>query len=395
MDASRPARVDALSGLRFAAALGILLFHYGGSFTVSAPAWVERLRTGGHAWVGLFYVLSGFVLAYANPRPLDGAETRAFWAARFARLYPAYLVAFLLYVPFVFDKWWPRGAEGLIKGGIVAGACLTLTQAWLPPIARIWNPPGWSTSVVAAFYAAFPRILRWLAPRSRAGLWRVAGLAWAASLALPLLYLAVQPDGPGAELLPREPRWLEALKFHPFPRAGEFVAGVALGLLVRTRGVALRRFGGTAATAALAAVVALLAWGGAPYVLLHNGLVVPLWAVVLVGLASDPGCALARVLGSRLGRALGDASFALYALQDPLWRVARTLTGRTEIEPSAGFTAIFAVLAVAVAVAVSRGFERPARRRLRRWLALPQLGPRTERAGRPAPDEVRPEPSRA
>jgi peptidoglycan/LPS O-acetylase OafA/YrhL len=394
METDRPARVDALSGLRFWAALGILLFHYGGAFTAGLPAWVERVRTGGHVWVGLFYVLSGFVLAYANPRPLDGPGRRAFFAARFARLYPAYLLAFALYAPFVLDRWWGGGAAGLAKGAVVALACLTLTQAWLPPIARIWNPPGWSTSVVASFYLAFPHLLRWLAPRSRTVLWRAAAVAWAASLALPLLYVLAAPDGPGAELLAREPRWLEALKFHPLARLGEFVAGVALGLLVRTRGASLGRAGGPAALAALGTAAALLAWGSAPYAFLHNGLLVPLFAIVVVGLASDGGSLPARLLGGRLARALGDASFALYALQDPLWRLARTLHG-DPAPAGLAFTAAFTLLAVVVAVAVSRGLERPARRWLRRWLALPPPGPRAERAGTPAPDVVRSEPSRA
>ncbi len=394
METDRPARVDALSGLRFWAALGILLFHYGGAFTAGLPAWVERIRTGGHVWVGLFYVLSGFVLAYANPRPLDGPARRAFFAARFARLYPAYLLAFALYAPFVLHRWWGGGADGLAKGAVVALACLTLTQAWLPPIARIWNPPGWSTSVVASFYLAFPHLLRWLAPRSRAALWRAAAVAWAGSLALPLLYVLAAPDGPGAELLAREPRWLEALKFHPLARLGEFIAGVALGLLVRTRGASLGRAGGPAALAALGVAAALLAWGGAPYAFLHNGLFVPLFAIVVVGLASDAASAPARLLGGPLSRALGDASFALYALQDPLWRVARTLHG-DPAPAGLAFTAAFTVLAVVVAVAVSRGLERPARRWLRRWLALPPPAPRAERAGTPAPDVVRPEPSRA
>lgn len=394
MESDRPARVDALSGLRFWAALGILLFHYGGAFTAGLPAWVERLRTGGHVWVGLFYVLSGFVLAYANPRPLDASGQRAFWTARFARLYPAYLLAFALYAPFALERWEGSGAAGIAKGAVVALACLTLTQAWLPPIARIWNPPGWSTSVVASFYLAFPRLLRVLAPRSRTALWVVAAAAWGASLGLPLLYVTIAPDGAGAEILAREPRWLEALKFHPLARAGEFVAGVALGLLVRTRGVRLGRAGGPAALAALAAGAALLAWGDAPYVFLHNGLIVPLFAIVVLGLASDARSVLARLLGSRLGRDLGDASFALYALQDPLWRTARALHG-DPAPASAAFTAGFVVLAVVIAVAVSRGLERPARRWLRRWLALPPPEPRAERAGTPAPERVRSEPSQA
>jgi peptidoglycan/LPS O-acetylase OafA/YrhL len=391
MNGSRPARVDALSGLRFAAALAILGFHVGAPLLAGAPAWAERIRAGGYVWVGLFYVLSGFVLAYAHASPDHFASPgarRAFLAARLARLYPAYLLAFVLYAPFALERWWGGGPGAVARGAVVALACLLLVQAWLPPLARIWNPPGWSTSVVASFYVAFPWLHRRLAPRSRAALWRVALAAWLASLALPLAYLALAPDGPGAVLLAREPRWLEALKFHPVARAGEFAAGVALGLLVRTRGVTLGRAGGPLALAALAAAAAVLAWGRVPYVLLHDGALVPLFAVAVLGLASDATSPPARALASRAGRALGDAAFALYALQDPLWRWARALAGEAT-PPTPAFAAAFCAVATAIAVAVSRGMERPARRWLRRWLALPPPSPRAERAQGPAPDAIR------
>src|SRR5512138_3534920 len=90
MQEHRPARVDALSGLRFAAAAGILLFHAGKPLLAGAPAWAERIRAGGYVWVGLFYLLSGFVLAHAHPTPMDAPARREFLVARLARLYPAY-----------------------------------------------------------------------------------------------------------------------------------------------------------------------------------------------------------------------------------------------------------------------------------------------------------------
>ena len=322
----RADRLAPLTGVRFGAALGILLFHYGAPLLTGAPAWATTLQRGGHAWVSLFYVLSGFVLAWANPTPMGRAERRSFYATRLARLYPAYLLAFVLSAPFALEHWSADGPLGLLKTGIVAGATLLLVQAWLPPIARLWNTPGWSTSVVAAFYAAFPFVVTRLARLSRRGLALALAAAWASSLALPLLYLALRPDGPGAELLAREPVWLEALKFHPIARGGEFLAGVALGLLHR-RGLAVpRRAGGALAIAAFGLALAGLAWGGLPYVLLHNGLLVPLWVAAILGLATGEGL-VARALASRPAQALGDASFALYALQGPLWRWSELLFG--------------------------------------------------------------------
>jgi peptidoglycan/LPS O-acetylase OafA/YrhL len=376
VDARRPDRLAALTGLRFAAALGILLYHQGGPVLAGAPAWAERIRTGGHVWVGLFYLLSGFVLAWAHPVPMASAERRAFWAARLARLYPAYLLAFLLAAPFALERWAAGGPFASAKAAAAAAAALLLVQAWFPPIARLWNAPGWSTSVVLAFYAAFPFAAARLSRLSRRGLWVALGSAWAVSLAFPLAWLLLRPDGDVPNLTWYEPPWLVALKFHPLARAGEFLAGVALGLLHR-RGLALPRAASAAAPLALVAAIAIVGSGGAPYVLLHNGLLAPLFAVAIVGLAQGTG-PLARVLGSAPARALGDASFALYALQEPLWLWARRLAGEPQAPASRAFVVAFSAAAIGIAVAVSRWLERPARRALRAAL---RGGPHPARAG--------------
>ena len=386
VDPRRTDRLAALTGLRFAAALGILLFHQGGPLLAGAPAWADRIRTGGHVWVGLFYVLSGFVLARAHPFPMDARARRAFWAARLARLYPAYLLAFALAAPFALERWAAGGPLAAAKAAAVAGAALLLVQAWVPPVARLWNAPGWSTSVVLAFYAAFPFAAARLGRLSRRGLAGALAGAWALSLLLPLVYLALRPDGPVADPAWSEPPWLLALKFHPLARAGEFLAGVALGLL-HARGLVFRRGAAVAAPLALLAAAGVLASGAAPYVLLHDGLLVPLFAVAVLALAQGRGV-LARALGSAPARALGDASFALYVLQEPLWLWGRRLAGG-DGPASPAFVLCYAAAAIAIALAVARALERPARRALRALTA-----PRAAAApggGEPAPvREARP-----
>jgi peptidoglycan/LPS O-acetylase OafA/YrhL len=369
-------RLAPLIGLRFAAAFAIVLFHFGGPLVSGAPDWAERIRTGGHVWVGLFYVLSGYVLARANPDPLGPSERRAFWVARLARLYPAYLLAFALAAPFAIERWADGGPVALAKGAIVATAALLLVHAWAPPLARLWNAPGWSTSVIASFYVVFPFLTARLHRLSRRGLALTAVASWAATILLPLAYLALRPDGAVTSLTWEEPFWLATLKFHPLARAGEFLVGVTLGLL-HARGVTLARLGGRAAAIALAAAVALLAWDPFPYVLLHNGILVPLLAIAVIGLARGNGLA-SRALGSAPMRVLGDASFALYALQEPLWLWARALAAPDATAPaSATFVVGFMACAVAVSVGVSHLLERPARRALRTLLgAAPRPAPR-------------------
>jgi peptidoglycan/LPS O-acetylase OafA/YrhL len=375
-------RLRGLAGLRFGAALALLFFHHADAFTASAPPWAEAIRTGGYVWVGLFYVLSGFVLARSYPGPLSPGERRAFWAARIARLYPAYLLAFLLAAPFAIERWATTATPAAsAKGAGVALASLLLVQAWFPSIARLWNAPGWSTSVVLSFYVAFPFVVARLSRLRRRGLWLALAGAWGLSLAAPLLYLALQPDGPVAVLTWNEPRWLLALKFHPLARAGEFLAGVALGLLHRRGALALGRAAPLAGPLALATALAVLAWGGAPYPLLHDGLLVPLFALLIVSVASERG-PLARILSWGPAQVLGDASFAIYVLQEPLYMWAHLAVGEARSLTWA-FLVAWAAGTIVVALVVARLIERPARRALRGLMA------------RPAPYRAAPDPTGA
>jgi peptidoglycan/LPS O-acetylase OafA/YrhL len=374
MDDARPARLGALTGLRFVAAAGILLFHHGGPLVRGAPGWLARIVLGGHVWVSLFFLLSGFVLAWNHPAPLAQPERRAFWAARAARLYPAYLLGFLLSAPFALERWRGEGPSGAAKAVIAALFCLLLAQAWVTPIARLWNPPGWSTSAAAAFYAGFPFLTARLSRASRRGLALAAGGAWLGGVAVACAAVAL--GGDAAIAGGRESPWIAVVKFHPLARGGEFVCGVSLGLLAR-RGYSLGRLGPLVAVAGIGAVLLTLASGAAPDLLVHNGLLAPAFAGAILGLAEGRGL-LARALGSRALVALGDASFALYALQDPLWRWVKALTGTADRPSTPRFALAFCATAVSVSLGVARWIERPLQRALR---PVPRL---RERRGEPA-----------
>ncbi len=89
-------RIVRLDGLRFLAALAVVMFHYafrgeaiGVMPALNLPEWFAGISKHGYLGVNLFFMISGFVIAWsAHERPaLD------FAAARLARLYPAHLAA--------------------------------------------------------------------------------------------------------------------------------------------------------------------------------------------------------------------------------------------------------------------------------------------------------------
>jgi peptidoglycan/LPS O-acetylase OafA/YrhL len=92
-----------LTGIRGMAALLVMLYHYATAATFPVFHLVELRK--GYLGVDLFFVLSGFVLALRYGDRFRTALSRndyaAFLQARFARLYPAYIVITLLY----YAKW--------------------------------------------------------------------------------------------------------------------------------------------------------------------------------------------------------------------------------------------------------------------------------------------------
>lgn len=365
--------LDALTGLRFFAALHVVLFHFAAPVLAQGPApqWLRDLSGAGYSAVGVFFVLSGFVLAwnYLDAGGRMETDPRAFWAARVARVYPVYLLTFLLSAPptiaaSVADNGWKVAAVKLAVG---AAGALALVQAWVPRLALYWNPPGWSVSVEAFFYALFPRLARWLPRLSPSRLPVALGAVWLLGLVPPLLYVWLLPDGPGPVDAHSGGFWLDALKFSPLMRLPEFLFGVLLGqAFVRERAVGTARGSGAVLAAVGAALLVAAGMAGAriPYPLMHNALLAPASGLLVYGLARGGG-----LLGWGLSRPwlvqLGGASYALYLLQFPVSEAVKVLAPRVGLGSPAGILALVVGLGVPASLLVHRWVETPLRSRVR------------------------------
>jgi peptidoglycan/LPS O-acetylase OafA/YrhL len=92
-------RIVRLDGLRFFAALCVVFFHFafrgaaaGVMPVLDLPSWFVLTSQYGYLGVSLFFMISGFVIAYSA----EGRAPLEFAAARFARLYPSHLAAVTL-----------------------------------------------------------------------------------------------------------------------------------------------------------------------------------------------------------------------------------------------------------------------------------------------------------
>ncbi|RKG93546.1 acyltransferase family protein [Corallococcus terminator] len=368
--------LDVLTGLRFLAAAHIGAYHlYHMVFTgTEAPPGLHGLLDSGYVSVGFFFVLSGFILGYHHlERPPDTREVRkAFWVARFARVYPLYALGLVLAAPAFFKglhaAWVEAPGELWRLDGALVLAPL-LMQSWVPWTALAWNGAGWSLAVEAVFYAVFPFLAVRLGQTGPRALMLGAGVAYALALVLPVLYLLVDPDHTTASSYHSGP-WMRALRFNPVARLPEFILGLFAGRYFllradtapRPRPVVLMALG-------VVILAALMASTSLPFPLMHNGLLAPVFAALLVLLPRSQGF-VARVLASRPFCFLGEASYSLYILHMPLLFTWKSVMKRLEVSTtSVGAVVVLTVGVLVLCVLAHQWVEKPARRWIRAWWA--------------------------
>ena len=356
----------ALTGLRFFAAAWVVFYHHAAAaLPTRTPSGLRNAASHGYLGVNFFYLLSGFILAYsyaersASVVALRGTR-RAFWMNRFSRVFPLYFTAWLVTAPFVVAHRLATDAAPLmrvLKLVVAAVVSLGLVQAWLPGAHAWWNPPSWSISVEAFFYAIFPWVLpRLLSQRtSRRGL---ALVVWMSSLLVPILYMMF---GVGD-------LQLAAVKYQPLLHVPTFVLGILLADVFHAQladpangSRVLRRplLLGALGLGAIALVVSRPVSAFHP--LIHNGLLSPAFAAVMLAVALKASPVSVALSGPTLVR-LGEASFGIYILQAPLWLVWRkNVSG---LSSGVDF-AIFFVMLCSVAMVTHRAIELPLQRRLR------------------------------
>jgi peptidoglycan/LPS O-acetylase OafA/YrhL len=357
--------VPQLTFTRYVAALIVVFFHFGGGVGADPGSWLGVLRQG-PAMVAYFFVLSGFILATVYGAPADAAARRKFWIARFARIYPVYLLALVITLVLVAGS-----GERISRSAALLQA--TLLQAWVPNRIGMLNYPGWSLSVEAFFYAVFPG-LAWLL--FRIGTSRVVAIAGA-------LWLVSWVAGEAGERLAPRTGWaFDFWHYNPLLHLNSFVVGVAAGVVMRRHRDALLQSrwivgGGALALWFGALFVAVLFFAGQVALArvtglalaTDRGLLAPLFAVSIVGLALDRS-RIANALAAPPLVMLGEASYSVYILQAPLWALYRPALGPWIESPALSFV-VYATLLTFVSVATSYAFERPARAWIRRRMQDP------------------------
>jgi peptidoglycan/LPS O-acetylase OafA/YrhL len=342
----------------------------------------------------LFFCLSGFLIHsiyhdLATPTP---GALRQFFVARFARIYPLYLLLLAVEIYVYYEPAF--GGRSFGERVLVLASFLTLTQSWFyafvggSVLSLVVFGIAWSISTEWFFYAVYPFLARLLARLRSIGAVALAlgATVIAAHLLLYAAFLVVvrvgvdtSPQAFGSSFV----RWLFYLS--PYVRFLDFLTGALAAQLYLTLPRTISRVERTGGI-----IVALLM--GVLTILIFdrmridnaNGLHTYYWFLHLsYGLTPMLTvivfCAARyfRMDGSRalVGAVLaGEASYSLYLLHELFF--TRIFAWPYVLAPHAKGYAVhaFALLVsvgftIAVSLGMFRAFESPLRRFLRRLLA--------------------------
>lgn len=386
--------IASLDGLRFIAA-GTVLFSHGFYYILlfeqaQNVTWYNApFVAAANIGMTLFFVLSGFVIHYnyGSSVSLPGGF-RAFFVARFARLYPLFLLVFVISTVEAF-----RTADG--KGDLVGPIplYLTFTQSWW-----FWvfgdraaseaysNATGlmWSLSTEAFFYLSYPLLAPLLRRLAGARLVIIgcivaligAGLAYELTEYRGYLnnWAALYTGNPQAAR--QFSHWL--IYNSPWIRVFEFLIGAATAQFVMTTKLDPAR-AAAAGSAALAVIVVSYVYCNVMLLPMSGAITTCVAGAfgILMGASAVKGNVFSRILSNRWMVFGGEASYSLYLLH--YWVLHNLGHQYGDNQPLVTRLVLFVALTL-VSVAVARIsyliYERPMIRIVRRFFSI---RPRAER----------------
>ena len=349
-------RLDQLTFTRFVAILGVLFFHGGGGVYLQAVNVFpfSAILVSATTSVTYLYVLSGFVMSLVNFRPGEKFDTARYWSARFVRLYPLYIISFLLVCYYYLDSIAQIKPQKTLVNVFVL-------QAWVPRYAQSFNYASWSMTVEFFFYAVFPFFTLWAYRQSTKKLIWVSIIVWVVSQMIHnALWIGYFPE------------YENFLVYFPLFHLSSFILGAVGGIWYLREGrervnkssITLLVFTGGVLLASAYIVVSSEITRFPHGIQLMTGLLAPVLTIIIVALALDKS-RLSTFLNYPVLVALGETSYGLYILHVPvIWIYQRVLENLSLADPRLIFDYTFLPLMIAVGLLIHFYLDQP----LRSWL---------------------------
>lgn len=347
-------RVEALTFFRFVAAIIVVIFHYGKKATGFGG-----VLASGPQMVTFFFVLSGFVMVLSY-YPKNNGSVASYWWARLSRIMPVYFLAIALMVMYIYFDHEKIDIISLILN-------LLFLQSWFPPYPLSINSVGWSLSVEMFFYITFPMILMLIKKNnfSAMHILSAAVVLWAATQTI-LAYLLFngfykEPPSPSHDLI----------YYFPLSHLCSFLLGMSGGVWFVTHDFRVRSHYQSLAIVGMATLLVVSALNNQSQIAGYLGFwpafgssfFAPLFLIFIVSI-SICQTKVIEALSVKPLVLLGEASYSLYILQEPVYRIYNDLFVGVAMTSQFSFYA-YLVFLTAISILSFLFFEKPANKFLR------------------------------
>mmetsp|Transcript_79323 Transcript_79323/g.256422 ORF Transcript_79323/g.256422 Transcript_79323/m.256422 type:complete len:454 (+) Transcript_79323:62-1423(+) len=382
-------RIDCIDGCRFALVFPIIVGHFVKFGTENKV--LLKLLTQENVFVGGFFIISGYVSGYVatnvGERDHDRkklANPELFFWQKVMSYYPLHFLVSTLFSPMfvMVDRWMNNPWKTTVFHGLLN---YSLSQAWFPSEAEIWNPPTWFLSALSFVNFTLPTmILPQVAALSKDGLRKLMLGLGALSIVQKVSYSQAWQFYCRGEYICRtsSPHLWNTTRFHPFWALVEVTMGIAAAREVmldtpEENGSRWKVHPLLLYVAAHASVALRITKFNLNDALIRSTLFVPLYLKFLQAmhrdcLSSSPTL-MTRFFGSSLMTRLGALAFPMFILHGPIGQllykkaVANRVFGR--VMPMKFFPVYLGIVMLASHV-VNEGFVKNKKvQQLSAWLS--------------------------
>ncbi|WP_267813794.1 acyltransferase family protein [Pseudomonas sp. RtIB026] len=344
-------KLSALTSLRFFGALLVFVSHL--NFLRQSDSLVVSDFYSGYLYEGyigvtFFFVLSGFILAYANHGRVFSYSEYLF--SRLARIYPLHLLTLLLSIPVLVAVGGGSSSVSKYVSALLLNVSLFQALIAKASVYFSFNAPSWSLSVEFFFYLLFPFLISFST--------RVL-VSVVVFVVLLKVVLALLVGGA-----------LEHFLFYIFPplRLADFLVGILLFRLYVGGPVYTFRQASFCQALSLFVLVAFFSLG--QYIPQSHRFdiyyLLPM-ACLVFSFAHQQGV-LAQAISSRLLVLLGEASFAFYLVHQLVIIVGQEVRLRLNSDHAvltdAGFAVVYFSISLALSIFLFKYYETPARMKM-------------------------------
>ena len=333
--------IKQLTFLRFLAAVLVVLFHYGRNTWPFNTNEISKVVLEGSIAVSFFFFLSGVVLAvnYINK---SNFNYRDFIIKRIARIYPVYLLAFIitLILAMLVNNSYPKGLSILLQ---ILGF-----HAWVPGICLEINYPAWSISVEMFFYLLFPLIVFLFKKIKTSQITIIVILIWVISSFQHYYFVNNLYEVNNIKIE-------QFILYFPLWHLNIFLTGMLAGIYINK----IKKINFlTARSLYLTGILIFFAVFliDNPFIkYVHNGLLAPVFFLIIIGLSFDNSL-ITKALSNNKLILLGNASYSIYILQWPLFIVFSKILNKESLNGI--YFYIYLITLIIISIIVYLFFEK-------------------------------------